>query len=318
MSDAADATRAAGRLKRVARPLFALTALAFVVWAAYDLSRRWDSAASVKLALAPALLSVAPLLVGAMFQGVAWTLLIEKMSGRRVPALPALSLYLLSQLARYTPGKVGLPIVRMAGAERLGVKPATVGTSILIEMLSWTAVGGSLGFSLLWATSGRAAGVLGVLGRFAPLLLAGFVTALLVLLALDRARLPAFVRRVLAAQGTGALAPVRLPLVQALYWLSWAVHGYMLARAAGAASPAALSATGLFVIAPVAGFLALAAPGGMGVREAILSVGLAPVLGPAQALALALVSRGASLASEVLAWALVRPLAGRAAPVKPA
>ena len=107
-------------LKQRLGPLFMAIALLFVGYSAWDLAHRWQRS-QVSLALPWALASVLPLGLGCLIQGRGWIALIERMTAQRVPHLPALSLYMDSQLARYTPGMVGLPFVRMAGAARLGV-----------------------------------------------------------------------------------------------------------------------------------------------------------------------------------------------------
>jgi hypothetical protein len=305
-----------GRVKRRVGPVLTLLSLAFVGWAGWDIARRWESA-QVGLQWLPALLGLLLLPLGSLIQGYCWIKLIDRMSGRRVPRAAALSLYLESQLARYAPGKVGLPLVRMAGASRLGVAASTVGSSVLVEMLSWVAVGGTLGFLLLSLTSGHVPGVLGLLGRVGPLLLAASAAAVLLLLAVDRRRLPAALLRVLKLGGEGPLVPPAVPLIHAVYWCTWAGHGYLLGCALGAESATSLAAAGLFVLAPIAGFIVLMAPAGIGVREAVLSLGLVPGLGAAPALAAALISRAASLCADLGTWAVVRAL-GWGRPAQPA
>jgi hypothetical protein len=91
-----------------------------------------------------------------------------------------------------------------------------------------------------------------------------------------------------------------------LYWASWAAHGFLLTRAFGAAPGVALATSGLYALATVGGFVALAAPAGVGVREAILSISLAPAVGSAPALAIAVASRAASLVADVIAWAVLK------------
>ena len=59
-------------------------------------------------------------------------------------------------------------------------------------------------------------------------------------------------------------------------------------------------------LANVLGFVALAAPAGVGVREAVLISGYGAILGSGGALSAAIVSRVASLIADVGAWALVR------------
>jgi uncharacterized membrane protein YbhN (UPF0104 family) len=95
-------------------------------------------------------------------------------------------------------------------------------------------------------------------------------------------------------------------VAHALYWLTWAVHGYFAARAVGISSPHAVYGAGLYVLGPIAGILALATPSGIGVREAVMSMGLAPVVGPAPAVAAAIVSRATSLVVDCLVWAFGR------------
>lgn len=291
-------------LKRRLGPLFMLIAFCFVCYSAWDLARRWQST-KVSLSLPWALASVLPLGLGCLIQGRGWIALIERMTARSVPRGPALSLYMDSQLARYTPGMVGLPFVRMAGAARLGVPAVSVGSSVGLEMLSWTATGGVVGFaSLLWLPS--ESGLTALLGAWAVPIVIGFAAIVVLLTCVDRARFPAFVVRVLKAPGTGPLVPFALLFAHACYWATWALHGYLLTRAFGAASGIALATSGLYALATVGGFVALAAPAGVGVREAILSVSLAPAVGAAPALGIAVASRAASLCADVLVWLVLK------------
>ena len=290
-------------LKRL-KPLFMLIAFVFVVYSSWSLSRRWQ-AARVSLDLPWAFASILPLTLGCVIQGRGWIALIERMTARVVPRGPALSLYMDSQLARYTPGMVGLPVVRMAGAPRLGVPAVAVGSSVGLEMLSWTAVGGALGFASLLALPARS-GLTALLGVWAIPLVLAFALGVLVLAFADRSRLPRFAVRVLKVSGSGPLVPLGLPVAHFLYWLTWAAHGVLLTHAFGANFAVAASTSGLYALATVGGFVALAAPAGVGVREAILSLSLAPALGSAPALAVAIASRAASLCADILVWAALK------------
>ena len=291
-------------LKKRLGPLFMTIAFSFVAYSAWDLAHRWQKT-QVVLDLPWALASILPLGLGCLIQGRGWIALIERMTARRVPRGPALSLYMDSQLARYTPGMVGLPFVRMAGAARLGVSAVSVGSSVGLEMLSWTAVGGGIGFaSLLWLPT--SSGLTALLGAWAIPIVLGFSAIVIGLSCIDRNRLPAFVVRVLKVDGTGPLVPFSLLLAHVSYWASWAVHSFLLTRAFGAAPGIALSTSGLYALATVGGFVALAAPAGVGVREAILSISLAPAVGSAPALAIAVASRAASLVADVIAWAALK------------
>jgi len=76
--------------------------------------------------------------------------------------------------------------------------------------------------------------------------------------------------------------------------------------ALGAPQGAALTAMGFYVLSQVAGFVVLAAPAGLGVREAVLVTGLSPSVGAAGALGAAVVSRALSLAAELAVWIIAR------------
>lgn len=291
-------------LKKRLGPLFMGIALVFVAYSAWDLAHRWQNT-RVSLDWAWALASIVPLGFGCLIQGRGWIALIERMTSRAVPRGPALSLYMDSQLARYTPGMVGLPFVRMAGAARLGVSAVSVGSSVGLEMLSWTAVGGGVGFASLFWLPARS-GLTALLGAWAIPIVLGFASIVVILSCVDRTRLPGFVVRVLKVDGSGPLVPFSLPLSHVLYWGTWAVHGFLLTHAFGAAADVALSTSGLYALATVGGFVALAAPAGVGIREAILSISLAPAVGSAPALAIAVASRAASLCADVIAWAALK------------
>ncbi|WP_437957010.1 lysylphosphatidylglycerol synthase domain-containing protein [Sorangium sp. So ce119] len=299
------------RVRAALRPVMLVAAALFIGLAGRDLARRWESGEPIEVRPAFVALSVLPLALGAVVLGLAWAWLLEELTGRSIPRWPAIALHIESQAARYIPGKVGVPLIRMLGAPRIGTTSAVVGSSFAVELISFVAVGAIVGLGLLAAGGEQVAGVSALIGRWSlPLLLAVGVV-LVALMTVDRARAPARVRKLLAAEGRGPLMPARLPLAHAAYWLTWAAHGACAALAVGATPRAALGGSGLFVLAPILGFLALATPGGIGVREALLSVGLAPAVGPAAALGAAVISRATSLAVDVGGWLAARLLSGR-------
>ncbi len=312
--DVPEALQRTGGLKRWLKPAMNVVAVAFVVLTARSIAKDW-SANAVHIAPWWALAALVPFFFSCFAQAFAWIALIERMAHRRVPRGLALSNYLASQLMRYTPGKVGLPIKRMEGADRLGVPRAVAGVSVLVEMLSWTATGAVVGFALV-AFAAPAAGLEWVM-RFAVPALVASALGLLVLLAVDRKVYPAKIRFLLGADGAGPVVPYQLPLIQTGYWGLVAVHGYLMSIALGAPHNAAVTAMGLYVLSSVMGFVVLAAPAGVGVREGIITLGLKPFVGAAPATAAAIISRAASFIAEVLVWAVVKAVVrdGRSASV---
>ena len=291
------------------RPLLALIVLGFVAYALKDLVSQWQSS-TLRVSKWIVAVSLAPLILGTLGLALSWKWLIERMTGRHVATAPTMALHLESQLARYVPGKVGVPVIRMAGASTIGVAASAVGASVMVETLSLMSVGATFSFCLLALCTEHAEGAIALLGRWAVPMTALFGLGTLVLVAVDRRRYPQAVLRALRAEGTGPLLPAILPLVHLSYWVLWAVHGYLVSRAVGASHAAALASTGLYSLAPVVGFIVLVAPAGIGVREALLSFGLAPTVGPAGAITAALICRGASLTGDVVTWLCFRPFGG--------
>ncbi|HEY8943084.1 MAG TPA: hypothetical protein VIM73_02430, partial [Polyangiaceae bacterium] len=257
--------------------------------------------------------ALAPLLFGNFAQAAGWIVLVERMAAKAVPRPPAVSLYLDSQLARYAPGKVGLPLVRMEGAPRLGLTRGLVGVSVIIESLSWPATGAVVAFFLLSVLDTPREGLGALSGPWDLPILVAALAGVVVLVAVDRRRVPKKLLSLLSLQGTGPLTPFALPLGQLAFWIGWVVHGYVLALALGATPAGALSVVAFVPLANVLGFMALAAPAGVGVREAVLIYGLAPVLGGPGALAFAVLSRVLSLISDVTVWLGARAFTRRAA-----
>ena len=299
----------AQRLKALLRPIMGVLAVIFVTAAIWDLKRRWRPGV-VQVDYGMAALSMLPLAVGCVLLGLGWIWLLSRMSGVKIPVLPGMALHLESQAARYTPGKVGLPLVRMLGAAGLGTTSRIAGSSVFIEVLCFVATGGVTGLLVLLVSGDMLRRVTEALGLFGLVVLLGFVLALAVLLLLDRRHLPNKLRDLLQLDGEGPLVPPALPLIHAAYWLTWAAHGYFTSRAIHASVGVSLDSMGFYVLAPVMGFLALAAPGGLGVREAVLSIALSAATGPGPALYAALLSRGTSVVVDFGVWMLFRPFRG--------
>ena len=288
------------------RVLLGGAAIVFVGIAGVDLWRQWDENA-VEFNAAVALLSLLPLLAGSFTLGWAWQLILVKLEAKPIPRWPTIALHIEAQMARYVPGKVGVPLVRLGGAPSLGVAAGTVASSLFIELASFVATGGLFGVaSLGLLRHPETEPALPIEGVVISVCALAAVT--LALVVVDRRYLPAPARRLLRIEGHGTLLPARVPLLHLVYWATWALHGTLVIYAVGGDPAAALAGCGLFGLALIAGFLALVAPAGIGVREAVLSVGLVAALGPVAAVTAALISRVATLVADVGAWLLSRPL----------
>ncbi len=284
----------------------------FVALAVVDLWRRWDGAA---VQVDPGWLLCAGVCSAAtmLWQFLGWRTLVRSWCGQHMPWPASARLYLDSQLARYTPGKVGLPAVRIAGALLLAVSPRVMAATLGIELLSWCAVGASsslLVFGILLSAAGGAhpGGDLASLpwASGALVLASACFFGCLLLMFLDRRRIPGVLRDLLQAEGEGPLIPPALAFYHLLHFGSWMLCGVCLSLSLGKGWADGLWAGASLGLSIIAGFLALLAPAGAGVREVIVTYMLAPLWGPSVALSFSILARATSLVTDVGLWALVR------------
>jgi uncharacterized membrane protein YbhN (UPF0104 family) len=263
------------------------------------LAARWNDVISLKWRLQPAVFALACVLLALSYGLVAclWGLALRRAAGTHVAA--GARIWFLSNLARYVPGNVWSYVGAVELARREGVaRRTTLAVMALTQVLS-VGVALAVGLPVLLAERAR-------LGR--PALL-GAVVAVVVaaLAALFRRPLLALARRRVPGFDLGELTPsagtvVLLVLGYAAYW---AVTGLAFAALVASLYPLAAGDIPLLVAAYAAayaaGFLALLTPAGLGVREGVLVVALAPVLPAGPALVVALVSR---------VWMMLLELAG--------
>ncbi len=316
-----------------------------MIWTAQSLARSFDASA---LHL-ESLWLVASLPLGALgmyFQYRAWWSLVQELDRKNIAApmneLPylrtrSLLLYVESQLARYTPGKLGLPAVRIAGASGIGIKRGGMGLSIFTELFSWLSLGLFISCALLLCLNNVSAeAFLRVLPfqasiwglRAFSFLLLLMIGSGLFLFSRPLFKQPAWLQSILrrtllknisavvVGSQQASAEPDKAVLLRLLsrqayafhaaHWCSLMLMGACVALALGvSASTALLSATAV-PIAILAGFFALFAPGGAGIREAILASLSLAFLGPTLAVAFSLLLRIISLSVEVSLYLALR------------
>jgi hypothetical protein len=242
-------------------------------------------------------------LAGAVVLGVAavigssliWLVILRKL-GLPVP-WPTAAIYLQAQLGKYIPGTVWQYASRGAMARAHGLSVGAVVRSLPIELAATICAGGAFAFLAL--------GWWGAIAVAAVIVFAGGVGTNL---------------------GEGRIARRVTAQVIPLYAATWPVIGvsfWMTARAFLHVSPSDLALyTGAFAVAWIVGLVAIYAPGGIGVREAMLVAVLGPRIGSAEALLIAAASRIvftlADLIAAGLSLALLRRQPQRATePVPP-
>lgn len=276
------------------RVALGLVGLAIVAFAARSLVRNWEALRSQPLdwRVEPGWLVLSALVVWAMYVVLilAWRGVLTGW-GQRLDGWTAGGIWTVSSLGKYLPGKVWAVAGMALLAQRAGVPPwAATGSAVVMQGLAigtGAAVAGLTGREAIEAAHPGARAVL-------SLLVAGSVAGVALLL------WPPFLRRLLRllapdAEARGAPAAAGIGFGIAANLLAWMGYGLALWLLARGLLPAAgldpLLAVAVFTASYLAGFLALFAPGGLGVREALFILMLQGPLGIGAATALAVASR---------------------------
>ena len=253
-----------------------------------------------------AVVSVVLALGAIVLSGLAWwVLLSDQRAG--APIWRVIPLFLVSQFGKYLPGNVGQFVGRVVLARDAGIPPPLTLATMVTEVL-WN-VGTALGVSALAMylfVGTRVASlppwmdVTGLCACFVALLAAPWVGTTLL-----RRVFPGVVAKVFSGselRPPGWLAALK---VSALYVACYACLGSALDLQArfmfSAPSASLVEVSGFFALAWLAGYLLPGAPAGIGVRESVMLVLLAPLYGESTAIALGITLRLASTLADALA-----------------
>jgi glycosyltransferase 2 family protein len=295
--DVDSSPRTRGLPRWVTAAALAVVAVFFVL----TLAARWREVISLKWQPRPGVFLLACLLLAVSYALVAclWGLALRRAAG--TPVRAGVRIWFLANLARYVPGNVwsfvgAVELARREGAARsrtLAVMALTQALSVGVALLA--------GLPVLLAERAR-------LGR--PALLGAVAVAVVAAgAAAFRRQLLALARRRFPRLEPGDLvpAPGTVALLTVGYAAYWVVTGLAFAALVASAYRLPPGDVPLVVAAYAAayavGFLSLLTPAGLGVREVVLVVALAPVLPAGPALVVALVSR---------VWTMLAELAGAA------
>lgn len=263
---------------------------------------RWDLAAWLAL-----MATVLCMFVNLVCGGLMWMALLRD-QGVRLPALTAFRIVGMAQVAKYLPGNVGHLVGQVTLASAAGVPIGVSVTTMLISTLWLVATGMSMGGAGLLIYLDATA-VLDVPMPSTPLMAAlGVALAISPWVAvwlLNRV-LPGLSRRL----GSGQM--VALPrfgtavAVAAGFIFCFFVFGVMLKLQAtylfGVNEGNVLTFTLMFTSAWIAGYLLPGAPGGLGVREALVVALLGSVVGTGTAIGLSVTMRLATVLGDGLAF----------------
>jgi glycosyltransferase 2 family protein len=300
---------------RPARPVLAalptLLAVALLAVAARWFALRWDAvmAGDARPPVAFAWLVPAALLLGlhAASSVILWRSVLRAV-GVTLSGREAVDSFVPSLLARYVPGKIWASAVRLELARRAGARLGAGAGAILWETLIAL---GSAGLVALVGLreAGRPEAV-----RAAALLAAGAAMVWVATAMLSRhPRGAAVLHRI------GGTEPVRAPAALApavgAVLMCWALFAFAHLAIVRAVAPVGLESlplvAGAVTLAWAGGYLAVVMPMGLGVRDGLLLVLLAPLLDPPGALLFVALSRLVQLAVDggiTAGWLLQRSL----------
>ena len=264
----------------------------------------WSFSAVLVFALTALLM-----LLNFVLGGVMWRwLLVEQ--GQTLTAGRAVSIIGMSQIGKYLPGNVGHFVGQVGLAKAAGVPLGLCMTTMLIFNLWLVAIGTALGAAGFWLFLDISTWVnwpqpepLGVV----VLSVLALASPWLGLWSINR-WWPALALKL----GNGhppKLPTVKIAVALALgFALTFVIFGFMVQLQAthlfGMTSGDLLSFTLMFATAWVAGYVLPGAPGGLGVREAMVVAMLTPVVGAGAAIGLSITMRLATVAGDGLAFGL--------------
>lgn len=269
------------------RGLLALAAVVAVCWA---FVAALGDAREVPLPSVGALLfSGLSLSAGLLAAAAAWASLLR--GHRYAQVLPG---FAVAQLAKYVPGSIWQGVGQVADAHRLGVGMGTATLAFFIQICVQVLVTGATSAVAL-LTPGLPIW-LAALSAMGPLGLA----------LIHPASLRALVRGL--ARVSRRVSPAALDIPEWPVLLRAAIASFAAAAALGVGFAVLLAGSGdlrqfigtagVFLLAWTIGFLIIPVPAGLGIREAVLVVGLSGLHSPAEVLAASIICRLVLIVSE--------------------
>jgi glycosyltransferase 2 family protein len=259
--------------------------------------------------LFPYLLIGPPLVaLTAALTALAWALALRA-SANETPLLLSIQIHLVSQIGKYLPGNIGHYVGRLALLRMHGFRLSAGTLSTAIELVWMVGVAAALSAYAVYAGAMDVARLNPVLTQWAPLVILALALALpRIIVVVINGFSPSARRRIgFDSQIPHYRSSVALACCS-LYLVNFFVHGLLLAAGLywlfSETVTDVLMLTSLYAIAWLGGLLLPGAPGGLGVREALLVLLLGPVYGGGVIAAMALLLRLISIAGDVIAFGI--------------
>jgi hypothetical protein len=229
-----------------------------------------------------------------------------ELNGIALGFLTSARLYNLSQLGKYLPGSIWQFVGRAAANRARGAAYGPIRDALLVESL-WVVAGSAVIGVLLLGPQ-----VVGLVAQSLTPALAWWLGGGVLASVLSGAGVLLWKRRLALRYLHLALPSMRVVVVQACIWIVLGLAFWVLTRACQLeVSP--VFAAGLFAVGYSLGFLVPFAPAGLGIRDAILTIGLVPYVPAGEALAVTILARAIYLLVDVGLAVVQEPLFALAA-----
>ncbi len=216
--------------------------------------------------------------IGIMATNALTWLWLARQMGDRSAMIPLLGAYTFSQMGKYAPGKVLLVVMRLERTHRVGMSRETCLLSTLLENAMYTLSGALVGSTALVMAA-----------RNHPLYLVGCGMLMAGLLGLFHPRIFFWIiNTALRSMGKGAIPPHRrfklshMICAVLMFLPCWLFGGVALWAAVSCVHHVSVVHTaeliGVFALSVSLGMFSLL-PGGLGVREAVQALFIAPLVG---------------------------------------
>lgn len=252
-------------------------------------------------------MSFAVMVAGSVWAAVSW-LLVARAFGARLPTWPALRIYSTSNLGKYLPGKVLHAFARVYLAQQQGVPLALATTTVVIDIVLYIASATLFMVLALPTIVGDATGVDASL--LAAVAVVGVVVGLGLLHPAALNRGFAVARRLMPRR---SFPPIEVGYgtilrIFVLYVIIWALNTgglFFAVQAVGEVGVADLPKLGaVYALSYLAGLFMPLAPGGLGVREGLMTALLSQLIPLPAAAAASVLVRVVQVAAEGLCAAV--------------
>lgn len=240
-----------------------------------------------------------------------FTKLLSGVTQRNVPFRDTWTLFHLTNITRYLPGRIWGIVRLLSLSKKFGLSKTAVGSSLTIHVAIETFIGGLLAISLFFSSQMRGI-VQGVVEKFTEnttipiFVIIGIIVGLLIIM-------PAVSSK--ARKYTIILRDIGELLLQKSFWwqwmkilmshiLLWICQGFAFFLFVQSFTTVKWTQIGVisacYAFACIVGFLSFLTPGGLGIREGLLGILLSNYMSASQATRIALLCRIWILSAEII------------------